>query len=340
MRNARIDGSRLVAREAAPTRVHIGRSAHRALSAGRGSVLAAFASALYIESAAGIACLVPPWAPCGPLNVNLHRFEPGTWDLRGAAWQTRGATLAVDGLGTFTISPHDDWIPSRLLSACPTTILAGLASVQTALAAREIRGEVLVHALGSLVEPPTAQVPATRSQTGSIEAHFARTVPALSRWLHDALSGRGGASPRPVADLLGSGRGLTPSGDDCIVGVLVALHAFGEHSVGATVARIVCRHAPHRTTRLSAAHLDAACAGEAIEPVHAAIESIAANASPGPALDVLERYGHGSGFDALGGVLLAAGAIAQNSVSAPHLRRSRRDGRDGRDGIRTPAHRQ
>ena len=176
--------------------------------------------------------------------------------------------------------------------------------------------------------------PWTVSRPNSIDAHLARTVPALARWLDDALAERRASSPGPVADLLGAGRGLTPSGDDCIVGVLATMHGLGERGVAESVARIVARHAPHRTTRLSAAHLGAACAGEAIEPVHAAIEAIAANASPEPALDALERYGHASGFDALGGVLLATGAIARNRVSAPHPRRSRPG---GTDCSRTPA---
>ena len=155
-----------------------------------------------------------------------------------------------------------------------------------------------------------------RFRPQSIDARLARSIPALSRWLDDALAGRNATISGPVVDLLGAGRGLTPSGDDCIVGVLVALRALGERAVAASAARIVARYAPQRTNRLSAAHLDAACAGEAIEPIHAAIEAIAGNAPPGPALDAIEGFGHGSGFDALAGVLLAADAIAHNRGAA------------------------
>ena len=320
-RNARIDGLRLVARGAAPTAVSIGRSARRALMAGRGSVLAAFASALYLEGAAGIVCLVPPSAPRGPLNVNLCGFESGTQRPHGATWQSDGATLAINGIGTYAISPRDEWAPARLPTVSSTALLAGLASMRAAIAARAPRGELLGHALGLLPAHPPVRAPWTVSRPNSVDAHLARTVPALARWLDDALAERCASNPCPVADLLGAGRGLTPSGDDCIVGVLATMHGLGERGVADSVARIVTRHAPHRTTRLSAAHLDAACAGEAIEPVHAAIEAIAANASPGLALDALERYGHASGFDALGGVLLAAGAIAHNRVSADRATR-------------------
>ena len=330
----RINHSEFGTREAVPARVHVGRFARRALKAGRGSVLAAFESALYLEGAACIACLVPPSAPRGPLNVIVDGFSPGTPELRGAAWRTDGATLAVDGLGTFAISPRGEWAPVRLPARSPNVLRAGIASMRAALAARVPRGELLVHALGCLPEHRAVQIRLTVSRPTAVDAHFARTVPALSRWLDDALAERGRSSPHPVADLLGAGHGLTPSGDDCIVGVLVGLHALGERRVAASVARAVARYAPHRTTRLSAAHLEAACGGEAIEPVHAAIEAVAGTTSPEPALDALERYGHGSGFDALAGVLLAAAVIAHNRVSAQHPRPSRSG---GTGGTRTPA---
>ena len=320
------DGSGSGARESVSANVHLGRPARRVLGAGQGSVLAGFASAIYIESAAGVACLVPPTAPRGPLNVVLPAFEPGTPELPGAAWRTDGTTLAIDEHGTFAVSPHEAWTPARLASTCPAALAAGIASMGTALMARAARGDLIVHALAcnntvsrppaTLVEASAVPVTGAASRPGSIDAHFTRAIPALSHWLDDALAGRGVSTPGPVVDLLGAGCGLTPSGDDCIVGVLVMLHALGERRVGALVADTVARCAPRRTSRLSAAHLAAACAGEAIEPVHTAIEAVAGHASPGPALDALDEYGHGSGFDALAGVLIAASAIAHGRASA------------------------
>ena len=303
------------ARGAVPAQVHMGRSARRALGAGHGSVLAGFASAVYIESAAGIACLVPPSAPRGPLNVVLPSFKPATPELPGAAWRTDGSTLAIDGHGTFPIPAHSEWHPPRLHFAGPTAFFSGLASMRAALAARAIRGEVLVHTLRPISGHPAIRAPRIAFRPGTFDAYFARAIPALARWLDDALTGRGASIPGPVADLLGTGRGLTPAGDDCIVGVLVALGVLGERRVAASVADVVARHAAQRTSRLSAAHLAAACAGEAIEPVHAAIAAIAGNGSPGPVLDALEGFGHGSGFDALAGVLLAADVIARHRAS-------------------------
>ena len=304
--------------------VWMGRPARRALMAGRGSVLAAFTSTLYLESKAGIACIVPPSMPCGPLNVVIPGFAPpAATDLDRAAWRADEAMLSIDGLGTFLLSPRADWTPPRPPTVDATMLGAGLASMHAALAARPPRGEALPHAFeaplaggGIRVPPFDCEAPAhfgatgTPAESGPADARFAWSVPALERWIGDALHGRGASVPPPVAGLLGAGSGLTPSGDDCIAGALVVLHALGERAVAASLSRAVARHAPRHTSRLSAAHLAAACAGEAIEPVHEAIRAIAGGAPPGDALDALERFGHGSGFDALAGVLLAARAIA------------------------------
>ena len=319
----RMNGSEPSMRGTARAAVRMGRPARRALMAGRGSVLAAFTSTLYLESKAGIACIVPPSMPCGPLNVVMPGFvPPAATDLDRAAWRADEAMLSIDGLGAFPLSPRAGWTPPRPPTVDATMLGAGLASMHAALAARPSRGEALPHAREAPLaggirvlpfdcgEPAHCDAIETPAESGPADARFAWSVPALERWIGDALHGRGASAPPPVTGLLGAGRGLTPSGDDCIAGALVALHAFGEHAVAASLSRAVARHAPRRTSRLSAAHLEAACTGEAIEPIHEAILAIAGDAPPAYALDALERFGHGSGFDALAGVLLAARAIA------------------------------
>ena len=300
----------------------MGRLARRVMLTGHGTVLASFESALYLESRAGVACLVPPTAPCGPLNLTLPGVESAPPALRDSSWRTDGTTLAIDGLGTFAISPCEEWTPPRIPQAAPAAIVAGVVRMRNAVAGRTLRGEVLVHTLESIPARAPVRVRGASDRSCPTSARFARTVPALLRWLDDALAGRSRPAPHAIDNLLGAGSGLTPSGDDCLVGVLVALRALGEQAVAEAIARIVALHAPLRTTRISAAHLGAACAGEAIEPVHAAIEAIASNSSPEPPLDALSRFGHGSGFDALAGVLLAASAIAKRLLGYDRSRQA------------------
>ena len=358
----RMDDSEPPMHGTARAAVCMGRPARRVLMAGRGSVLAAFASTLYLESEAGVACIAPSSAPCGPLNVTMPGFvRPAEVDLGRAAWRADEASLAIDGLGTFMLSPRVDWTPPLPPAVDAAILHAGLASMHAALVARPPRGEVLPHVLGaspirasredlrSRGFPRASGCPAARDEACGTplpvlapapgyplesggdggragDARFARSVPALERWIGDASCGKCLSPPRPVVDLLGAGRGLTPSGDDCLAGALVALPAFGEDAAAASLARAVARHAPHRTSRLSAAHLEAACGGEAIEPVHEAIRAIAGDTPLEQALDALERFGHGSGFDALAGVFLVVRAIARPDVrkerAAGHERHS------------------
>ena len=352
-----MDDSEPPAHGAARAAVRMGRAARRVLMAGRGSVFAAFASTLYLESEAGIACIAPPPTPCGPLNAVMPGFVlPAAADLDRATWRADEATLAIGGLGTFKLSPRFDWAPPRPPTVDAATLRAGLASMHAALVALPPRGEVLPHVLGALparasggglpgrASPCPPGGPAARDEACGAplpapapgrppgrggdggragDARFARSVPALERWIGDASCGKGPPPCRPAVDLLGAGRGLTPSGDDFLAGTLVALHAFGERAVAASLARAVARYAPRRTSRLSAAHLEAACAGEAIEPLHEAVGAVAGNTYPGRALDALERFGHDSGFDALAGVLLVARAVASPACPERTGRRCR-----------------
>lgn len=108
--------------------------------------------------------------------------------------------------------------------------------------------------------------------------------------------------------LAGLGLGLTPSGDDFIIGVMHALwmqlskdHALSHCSEMLTVAT-------PRTNALSANYLKAAARGEASESWHTIVSAIAQNDvtllnSP---VEKLMDLGHTSGQDALAGFLLAS----------------------------------
>lgn len=135
----RRDGSGGEADGAARMAVRMGRHARRVLMAGHGSVLAAFTSTLYLESSAGIACIAPPATPCGPLNAIVHGFTLPAAEPGRAHWRADETLLAIDGLGTFALSPRVDWAPPRPRAVNAAAIRAGLASMQAALAARSPR---------------------------------------------------------------------------------------------------------------------------------------------------------------------------------------------------------
>jgi hypothetical protein len=129
---------------------------------------------------------------------------------------------------------------------------------------------------------------------------------------------RAGGEIRRLAALVGVGEGLTPSGDDVLVGVLAGLDAAREVSGDAAALRErLCaglERGTSRTTRLAAQMLDAAAAGLYAEPVLAVLETLAL---PRPGAKALERtvaalldVGHRSGADTLRGISVALERVA------------------------------
>jgi hypothetical protein len=145
-----------------------------------------------------------------------------------------------------------------------------------------------------------------------------------------ALEGfRTGGDVSGLATLVGVGEGLTPSGDDVLVGVLAGLDASREAAHDAFVLRerlcAALERGTSRTTRLSAQMLDAAGAGFYAEPVLGVLETLAL---PRPGAKALERavaallaVGHRSGGDTLRGIVAALRAR-----SAPRARGTRASG--------------
>lgn len=115
-------------------------------------------------------------------------------------------------------------------------------------------------------------------------------VPRVRAWPH----ARRDAVPS-VRRLAGCGEGLTPSGDDLLLGFVAGLVLF-RHSRG--LARHIAESAARRTTALSATLLRHAARGEVPEPVHALLE----RGDAGP----LGRWGASSGRHLLHGLELAA----------------------------------
>ncbi len=114
---------------------------------------------------------------------------------------------------------------------------------------------------------------------------------------------------RALEPLLGLGRGLTPSGDDLAVGLLLTLSRWGKRlgwevdlaALGEALAALAAR----RTTTLAANLIACACLGQADERLLLALDGIVSG-EPGPAecAAALRDWGASSGVDALVGMTL------------------------------------
>lgn len=292
----------------------LGRMADRALWAERvWEVAAVFRRSVYCRSAAGqFVCAGPEGMGAGPLNL-LCRL-PADWDWVAAGLEVgSGAAsgagrLCLDAGWVLDLRGADPWIPAGIPADWGPALLAENLSRLADLAG----GFPARGGLQGLIPPLAAGGPWPEEALSRLAR--AGVVP-LAGWLEASLAGGSGAGiepPEASAALLGLGPGLTPSGDDLLGGLLVALRALGHPALAARLGAWLLPRAADRTHPISRAHLGAAAAGEGAEALH---QSLASLASPGAsglaaALAALDRIGHSSGWDALAGATLAAAALA------------------------------
>ncbi len=143
-------------------------------------------------------------------------------------------------------------------------------------------------------------------------ARLLKTAAEPARRLLAALPGPDvHACKEAASQLAGLGAGLTPSGDDFLVGVMHAQWAAAPPELIGPLAEAITAAAAPRTTRLSAAWLHAAARGEAGWPWHALFQVLPSGSRSDleTAARRLVSIGHTSGADALTGFLLGWKAV-------------------------------
>lgn len=108
--------------------------------------------------------------------------------------------------------------------------------------------------------------------------------------------------------LAGRGNGLTPTGDDMLIGVLFALHVWRPDS---PLPNRIASIAVPRTTTLSANFLRAAAEGEAVSPWHGLVS--AETAAKSAAVEHILATGATSGADAWSGFAQACTMFFQHT---------------------------
>ncbi len=286
----------------------------RALARDGGSVLAVFRRSVYLshDDSGAIACIGPSALGAGPLNALAGPGEPlPAWDdaglMPGDPVAARGAGIRIGALRVLTFrgaALHD---PPRGPHAWTRDgLAAALAQLSDALA-RFGRDEGLapfVHPAGRNALPRTPLIDRARP-----------AIAALESWV-----AAGGPPPQePVERLVGLGPGLTPSGDDFLGGMMIALAMSGFTNAASALAAPVLAAAPRATNRISAAHLGAAARGLGADALHRSIDSLASGdrQALASALDALDSIGHSSGWDAMAGAVSALKAIDRWLAAQP-----------------------
>ena len=190
--------------------------------------------------------------------------------------------------------PTDPILP---LAARQKTITEAIYLIQQRKANSELTG-ILPDLL------PLLSIPAHPSSTGG---QFTNNLHALITCLQTSdtsdLLNR-------LAAFLGQGSGLTPSGDDFLLGFFLTLHRWGTDTPLAESARLlgqgIAEKARRQTTRLSANLIECAIHGEADQRLINALDGLMTTEKCDPArLDGLLTWGNSSGLDAFAGMILA-----------------------------------
>ena len=299
-----VRGGAIVVRE-------IGFDAARALTGGgTGRVAAVFARAIYLRTPRGWACAGPPGLGGGPLNLLCDLPDAMDWAARGlrpgaaisigekAIDLGRGLVLALDGARVWQPAPSGPWSQESLGK--------GLRALD-----RLTAGALPTAGLATFLRPDAV--------AASAEARKAApNVAILYAWLRGTPESN--ASPshsvlEAATRLLGLGPGLTPSGDDFLVGMLVVLSLAGRFDLVAAVDQVIRPTLEEGTGPISRLHLAAALDGESSERLHVMVNAVLAGDHDVLAsrLVLISQVGHCSGWDTLAGAVMVLRVLARTA---------------------------
>jgi hypothetical protein len=164
------------------------------------------------------------------------------------------------------------------------------------------RGDKLLASASTLV----AHLARTRGRTGLGDDWLALTTDATLTGAVDSLVG--GRVDEAVTYWVGRGPGLTPSGDDLLVGILSALQFSGviDSRDLVRLRDLVETAASRLTTDISAEYLYYACRGMVTGMLRDLLVALDRSNTVAvlDAVDRLSRYGHTSGMDCVLGVVM------------------------------------
>ncbi len=263
-----------------------------------GRVIATFARSCYLALDGRIVALVSAEIHNGPLNIVVTP-APAFSDLPiGAPASSNDNRIQVANVWDIVLDGATPWDP----------VLRGID--------RPARG-VLGNLLEMLADLIAAEAPAgglARLSAGQARPVLTPLERSASDGLMDLSTGLKRSNYSRVArgarTLAGMGPGLTPSGDDVLVGCLLAVAALPNID-RAAMRETIASSVRHRTTQISTAYLDAAARGEASEAWHrlvAEMNTSSVERVVGAARQVL-AVGETSGSDMLGGFVLASRAL-------------------------------
>ncbi len=268
------------------------------LAAASFRVVAVFRRSLYLQGQGGELCCLGSMAlERGPINVLCSPWDEASLPAPGDALRRTGSLLEGRHL-RLGLEDLRIWSKPACRAAVPGMAARSLERLREVLSQEPREGLVRLFVAGW--RPVDGDPLLTMALTAVQQiCEGLRSRPARG----DGTQKSGAALEAGVTGLLGLGPGLTPSGDDFLGGLLVALHRIGMPETALRLSGTIGRNAAGLTHLISRAHLAAAARGLGAEGLHTFIEALLAGADPDMAR--IDHIGHSSGWDAVTGVCLA-----------------------------------
>ena len=276
-----------------------GQSAHDVLSHQHGDIYAVFNESIYLRGGDSLCCLGIASLVNGPINIRTSLKNLSALGV-GDQWGFQNNSLT---LGQFCLCDTGN---ATLWRPPPKPALFNSGGYHRCI--RELEAALLADHRND-----KGHTGATHTLTQQRLDHYQLL---LARSLLSSVNVDYYAIPADLIGLLGCGDGLTPAGDDILLGALITAIHFEQPRLYKPLTKWLMRHATERTNQISSAHLMNATQGQAIETVHTLLNALTHHinnpdsATKRPSTESLQKairdllhHGQSSGYYTIAGVL-------------------------------------
>ena len=279
--------------------VSVGSHAYRLLrSPASGRVMAVFDRSLYLALGSHWCCISSVELGKGPFNISVNL--PGSIDALVV-----GDRVAVNDQGLNLGSHiHVSTVTASIWK--PPTVPPW--SIKTFVRGLDLLNQICpiccpTMGFANLLwsRPPETK----RSREAQIAAP---AITQLKEWLRGAINDdMCGSPPASISVLVGLGPGLTPSGDDFLAGLLIALCVAGQSPIAARIYQAVGPFLTQGTNPVSRLHLAAAAEGAGSEMLHLLLHALLVGDEDTipKRLSAIAQVGQCSGWGGLAGMVTA-----------------------------------
>lgn len=263
-----------------------------------GRITALFDNSLYVTLGDTAVCIGSESLPMGPINIRTSAPAGTQWSKTGLRTDDHvliAAQMAhVGNLFVLSMAGAAVWKPAHAVGWTTASLQAGLGRLDKLLPHYDTKDGLAAF---------TRRLPVPASVNLATDASRKSIALLVTALEHDEF--RVGVIANATKKLIGLGPGLTPSGDDFLGGMMIALHAIGREEAATALWTAASPHVEVRTNAISAAHLRCAAAGSGHEALHRILNNLLRGEidSLRDGLDRIDSIGHCSGWDALAGTL-------------------------------------